>query len=66
MKIRNLHGYETCVHSRKRKQAPWRVSSGCDNRACVFTGRHHELPNYTVCMTCPFYSRDKSIFGGEE
>ena len=22
MKIRNLHGYETCVHSRKRKQAP--------------------------------------------
>jgi len=28
MKIRNMRGYETCVHSRKRKQAPWRVTSG--------------------------------------
>ena len=59
MKIRNVHGYETCVHSWKRKQAPWRVSSGCDNRACVFTGRHYELPNSTVCMTCPFYRGDE-------
>ena len=66
MKIRNVHGYETCVHSKKRKQAPWRVSSGCDNRACVFTGRHHELPSHTVCMTCAFYCRDKSISDGEE
>ena len=55
MKIKYLHGYETCVHSRKRKQAPWRVTSGCDNRACLFTGRHYELPNTTACMTCPFY-----------
>ncbi len=55
MKIRNPHGYQTCVHSRKRKQAPWRVSSGCDNQARLFTGRHYELPNNTVCMTCPFY-----------
>ena len=51
MKIRNLHGYETCVHSRKRKQAPWRVSSGCENRARLFTGKHYELPNSTICMT---------------
>ncbi len=55
MKIRNVHGYKTCVHSRKRKQAPWRVSSGCENRARLFTGKHYELPNSTVCMTCPFY-----------
>ena len=66
MKIKYLHGYETCVYSRKRKQAPWRVTSGCDNRACLFTGRHYELPSYTVCMTCPFYCRDKSISDGEE
>ena len=56
MKIRNVRGYETCVHSRKRKKAPWRVSSGCENRARLFTGKHYELPNRTVCMTCPFYS----------
>ena len=59
MKIRNVYGYETCVYSRKRRQAPWQVSSGCDNRARLFTGRHYELPNRSVCMTCPFYRRDK-------
>ena len=63
MKIRNLHGYETCVHSRKRKQVPWRVDSGCGNRGCLFTGRHYELPNSTVCMTCPFYSEEKKDNG---
>ena len=60
MKIRNPQGYQTCLHSRKRKQAPWRVDSGCDNQACLFTGRHYELPNFTICMTCPFYCKDKS------
>ncbi|WP_160572048.1 hypothetical protein [uncultured Oscillibacter sp.] len=60
MKIRNPQGYQTCLHSRKRKQAPWRVSSGCENRARLFTGKHYELPNSTVCMTCPFYCKDKS------
>ena len=66
MKIRNVHGYETCVHSKKRKQAPWRVSSGCGNRACVFTGRHYELPSYTVCMTCVFYCKDSGISDRKE
>ena len=60
MKMDFSHTYDTCVHSRKRKQAPWRVDSGCDNRACLFTGKHYELPNSTVCMTCPFYCKDKS------
>lgn len=60
MKIRNVYGYETCVHSRKRKQAPWRVDSGCENRARLFTGKHYELPNSSTCMTCPFYCEDKS------
>ena len=66
MKIRNPQGYETCVHSLKRKNAPWRVTSGCDNRGCLFTGRHYELPSYTVCMTCPFYCRDESISDREK
>ena len=59
MKIRNPQGYQTCLHSRKRKQAPWRVTSGCDNRACLFTGRHYELPNSSICMVCPFYCKDE-------
>ena len=60
MKIRNPYGYETCVHSRKRRQAPWRVDSGCENRARLFTGKHYELPNSSICCACPFYCKDKS------
>lgn len=55
------HTYQTCIHSMKREAAPWRVHSSCDNRACLFTGRHYELPNRTVCITCPFYSREAKI-----
>lgn len=66
MKNRNPHGYGTCVHSSKRRNAPWRVTSGCGNRARLFTGRHYELPNYTLCLTCPFYHRDKSVADGEK
>ncbi len=60
MRKRNYNGYQTCVHSLKRKDAPWRVSGGCDNRARLFTGRHYELPNDSVCVTCPFYRKDES------
>ena len=66
MKIRNLHGYETCAYSLKRKNAPWQVTSGCDNRARLFTGRHYALPNHSVCMTCLFYVRDESISDREK
>jgi len=45
----------------KKKNAPWRVTSGCDNRVRLFTGRHYELPNCSVCVTCPFYQRDDRI-----
>ena len=55
------HTYKTCAHSLKRKNAPWRVTGGCGNRARLFTGRHYELPNQTACFTCPFYSRDSKI-----
>lgn len=66
MKHRNPHGYGTCVHSSKRRNAPWCVTSGCGNRARLFTGRHYELPNYTLCLTCPFYRRDESAADGEK
>ena len=66
MRIRNLYGYATCVHSRKRTQAPWRVNSGCENRARLFTGKHYELPNSSICMTCPFYRKDDRVSDKKE
>jgi len=61
MRKQHFDGYETCTYSLKRKNAPWRVTGGCDNRARLFTGRHYELPNCSVCVTCPFYRRDERI-----
>lgn len=53
------HSYRTCTHSLKRENAPWRVTRGCENRARLFTGRHYELPNSSICSTCPFYSKEE-------
>jgi len=66
--MRNYHfnGYQACVHSLKRENAPWRVTGGCDNRARLFTGRHYELPNCSVCVACLFYCRDERIPDGEK
>ena len=58
MRPNYAHTYETCAHSLKRKNAPWRVTSGCDNRAVLFTGRHYELPNSSICVACPFYHQN--------
>ena len=66
MRKQHYDGYRTCVHSLKRKSAPWRVTSGCENLACLRIGRRCELPNQTVCVTCPFYSRDERILGREK
>ncbi len=55
MKFNYSHSYQTCVHSLKRENAPWRVTSGCANRARLFTGRHYELPNSSMCHNCPYY-----------
>ena len=63
MKFNIEHTYETCIYSLKRKNAPWRVKEGCDNRFCLFTGKHYELPNHTICMSCPHYVRDKGASG---
>ncbi len=57
MRPNYAHTYDTCAHSLKRKNAPWRVTSGCENRSCLSIGRHHELPNRTVCISCPFYCK---------
>ena len=57
MRKPHYNGYQTCIHSLKRENAPWRVTSGCGNRACLRIGRHYELPNRTVCLTCPFYHK---------
>lgn len=61
MKPDYSHTYQTCIHSLKRENAPWRVRGSCDNRVCLFTGRHYELPNRTVCLTCPYYCKDERI-----
>ena len=58
------HTYQTCAYSTKRKNAPWRVTSGCENRVRLFTGRHYELPNCSVCHTCPYYCKDQNIAAG--
>lgn len=51
------HTYESCAHSLKRKDAPWRVVSGCGNRLRLSIGKLHELPTRTICLTCPFYRK---------
>lgn len=61
MKPNYSHTYQTCVYSKKRENAPWRVTSGCECQARLFTGKHYELPNQTVCSTCPFYSKSEDI-----
>lgn len=61
MKLNYSHTYRTCAHSLKRESAPWRVTVGCENRARLCTGRHYELPNHTLCFTCPIYRRDGMI-----
>ena len=36
----------------KRERASWQVVSSYGNYPRLFTGRHYELPNKTVCLTC--------------
>ncbi len=55
------HTYSTCAYSMKRTAAPWRVTSGCGGRVRIFNGRHYELPNSAICLTCPCYCRDSTL-----
>lgn len=54
----NNSGYATCVHSKKRKCAPWKVLGSCESPNRLFTGKSYELPSYTECIHCPFYCED--------
>ena len=55
MKPNYSHTYQSCVYSMKRENAPWRVSGGCGSPARLFNGKHYQLPNKTVCLTCQSY-----------
>lgn len=50
-------GYETCVHSRKRQHASWRVFKTCCN---PLAQPDYHLPYPMVCVTCPFYRADQA------
>lgn len=53
----HFNGYETCIYSMKRKNAPWKVRSGCENPLRKFIGKGYELPYSTACITCKFYQK---------
>ena len=54
----NLNGYGTCIHSRKRRAAPWKVYESCPNPGRIPSLKGYELPYYTMCMNCRFYCKD--------
>ena len=58
MMKRDYHpkGYETCVHSRKRAHADWRVWPSCPNPLKL---PGNDLPYKRVCNECPFYCREE-------
>lgn len=58
MKCNFDHSYMTCLHSKKRKNAPWKVTSGCGSQYRMYMGKYYDLPHNTVCFTCPFYAED--------
>ena len=60
------HTYSTCAYSMKRTAAPWRVTSGCGGRVRILNGRHYDLPNSTICLTCPYYCRDSTLQTADE
>ena len=55
------NGYESCVHSHKKKNAPWKVYDSCSNPGRLPRIKGYELPYQTMCMNCPFYSQDSKI-----
>ncbi len=52
------NGYETCIHSRKRKNAAWKVHDSCPNPSRQPSFKGYQLPYKTICLTCPFYKPD--------
>lgn len=66
MKINFSHTYETCVHSKKRKQADWKVFNNCPHPNRVFTGKGYALPNTSMCLRCRDYQRDDNLKDGAQ
>lgn len=57
---RSLDRYEGYPRFYNKQMVTVRDSnSGCENRARLFTGKHYELPNSSVCCACPFYCEEK-------
>lgn len=57
----HAQGYGTCVHSRKRKNASWKVYDSCPNPNRLPSFKGYELPYRTLCLTCPFYKLDRTV-----
>lgn len=55
-KILRHNGYGSCVHSRKRKIAPWRVLPSCSN---PLVQPVCQLPYPLVCSTCTQYQEEE-------
>ncbi len=51
-------GYETCIHSRKRENAPWKVYDSCPNPGRILIGKRYELPYKSMCLDCSAYISD--------
>lgn len=54
----HTNGYETCTHSRKGKNAPWKVYGSCPNPGRQPSFKGYELPYKSICLTCPYYRQD--------
>lgn len=61
MRTFHANGYETCVHSRERKNAPWKVWDSCSSRDRLPSGNGYQLPYKNACLRCPFYCLDGTM-----
>lgn len=64
-KVFNHYGYATCVHSRKRQNAPWKVKDSCPSEGKLPGVKDYEVPYPLICMSCRFYRRDSGKKGTE-
>lgn len=60
MKMDFSHTYDTCVHSRKRRNADWKVFGSCPHPDRIWAGKCYVLPHTSLCPRCRYYERDES------
>lgn len=58
MKRHNPGGYETCIHSWKRRNGSWKVKESCLNVLRIFVGHGYVLPYKSACSACKYYCED--------